>query len=225
MIWLLWASSTVVFLVPGYLDGHYRCQGRQQYFGVRFFTFIGYNKETWWYSTQSTGSELKSTSTCNEILDTKFFKKYTDKGSSTIRPGFSAWWFLVAIGTWNSYWRHLNNTYSTRARWIHLTLSVVVVVVELGGEENILLASPPSWRRVHHATLEPGRACKKRLQVLLQDITVLNVTNCFTRERNTLLIATPCFCFPDGDISVPSPCSREPVPSRKKAMVLSKNTG
>ena len=130
-------------------------------------------------------------------------------------PGFSAWWFLVAIGTWNSYWRHLNNTYSTRARWIHPTLSVVVVV-ELGGEENILLASPPSWRRVHHATLEPGRACKKRLQVLLQDITVLNVTNCFTRERNTLLIATPCFCFPDGDISVPSPCSREPVPSRKK---------
>ena len=126
----------------------------------------------------------------------------------------------MAIGTWNSYWRHLNNTYSTRARWIHLTLSVVVVV-ELGGEENILLASPPSWRRVHHATLEPGRACKKRLQVLLQNITGLSVysieTNYFTknRERNTLLIATPCFCFPDGDISVPSPCSREPVPSRK----------
>ena len=96
-----------------------------------------------------------------------------DKGISTIRPGFSAWLFLVAIGTWNSYWRHLNNTYSTRARWIHLTLSVVVVV-ELGGEENILLASPPSWRRVHHATLEPGRACKKRLQVLLHSITVLN---------------------------------------------------
>ena len=143
---------------------------------VGFFTFIGYNKEPWWYSfTQSIGSELKSTSTCNEILDAKFFKRYIDKGSSTIRPGFSAWWFLVAIGIWNSYWRHLNNTYSTRARWIHLTLSVVVVVFELGGEENILLASPPSWRRMHHATLEPGRACKKRLQVLLQNITVLKI--------------------------------------------------
>ena len=112
--------------------------------------------------------------TCNEILDAKFFKRYTDKGSSTIRPGFSAWWFLAAIGPWNPYWRHLNNTYSTRARWIHLTLGVVVVV-ELGGEENILLAAPPSWRRVHHATLEPGRACKKRLQVLPRNIAVLNI--------------------------------------------------
>ena len=90
-------------------------------------------------------------------------------------PGFSAWWFLVAIGTWSSYWRHLNKTCSITTRRIHLTLSVVVVVVELRGEENILLASPPSWRRVHHATLEPGRACKKRLQVLPQNITVLNV--------------------------------------------------
>ena len=64
---------------------------------------------------------------------------------------------------------------------------VVVVVVELGGEENILLASPPSWRRVHHATLEPGRACKKRLQVLLQNITGLNIysieTNYFPKNR------------------------------------------
>ena len=142
--------------------------------GVRFYTFIGYNIETWWYSRQSTGSELKSTSTCNEILDAKFFNRYTDKGSSTIRPGFSAWWFLAAIGPWNPYWRHLNNTYSTRARWIHLTLGVVVVV-ELGGEENILFAPPSSWRRVHHTTLEPGRACKKILQVLLQIITMHSI--------------------------------------------------
>ena len=52
-------------------------------------------------------------------------------------------------------------------------------MVKLGGEENILLAAPPSWRRVHHATLEPGRACKKRLQVLLQNITVLSIQGVF----------------------------------------------
>ena len=66
-------------------------------------------------------------------------------------------------------------------------MSVVVVVVELGGEENILLASPPRRRRVHHATLEPGRACKKRLQVLLQNITGLSIysieTKYFTKNR------------------------------------------
>ena len=125
-----------------------------------------------------------------------------DKGISTIRPGFSAWLFLVAIGTWNSYWGHLNNTYSTRARWIHLTLSVVVVVVELGGEENILLASPPSWRRVHHATLEPGRACKKRLQVLLQNITGLSIivlrqiTSRKTERKKYLADRHPLFLLP-----------------------------
>jgi len=54
-------------------------------------------------------------------------------------PGGS--WWQSGLGT------HIGDTLS------------VVVVVELGGEENILLASPPSWRRVHHATLEPGRAC------------------------------------------------------------------
>ena len=169
--------------------------------GVRFFTFIGYNKGTWRYSTQSTGSELKSTSTCNEILDTKFFKRYTDKHSSTIRHGFSAWLFLVAIGTWNSYWRHLNNTYSTRARWIHLTLSVVVVV-ELGGEENILLAAPPSWRRVHHATLEPGRACKKETSgttpeyYSAQKIVLRQATSRITEEKKYLADRHPLFLLP-----------------------------
>ena len=77
------------------------------------------------------------------------------------------------------------------------------MVVELGGEENILLASPPSWRRVHHATLEPGRACKKRLQVLLQNITGLSIysieTNYFTnnREREKYLADRhPLFLLP-----------------------------
>jgi len=41
------------------------------------------------------------------IKKPNFSKKYTDKGPSTIRPGFSAWWFSVAIGTWNSCGRHL----------------------------------------------------------------------------------------------------------------------
>ena len=142
---------------------------------MRFFTFIGYNKETWWmifYTKHWQRTQINFNLQQNSWR--QIFQRCTDKGSSTIRPGFSAWWFLVAIGTWNSYWRHLNSFYSTRARWIHLTLTMVVVV-ELGGEENILFAPPSSWRRVHHITLEPGRACKKILQVLLQNIIVYSI--------------------------------------------------
>ena len=200
MIWLLRASTVIVFEVPGYIDWHYGCQDRQQPFILLLLDIIRRPGDILRKALAASSNQLQL---ATKFLTPNFWRDIliADKGISTIRPGFSAWLFLVAIGTWNSYWRHLNNTYSTRARWIHLTLSVVVVV-ELGGEENILLASPPSWRRVHHATLEPGRACKKRLQVLLQNITGLSIivlrqiTSRKTERKKYLADRHPLFLLP-----------------------------
>ena len=62
-----------------------------------------------WYSTQSTGSELKSTSTCNKILDAKFFKDVLIKvlrpsGPDSL-PGGS--WWQSGLGT------HIGDTWTT----------------------------------------------------------------------------------------------------------------